>query len=62
MLDRLEELPLVQRELLTLYYLDELSVNEVAQVIAIPAGTVKSRLYFARDALKKTLTTKGTFQ
>jgi RNA polymerase sigma-70 factor (ECF subfamily) len=61
-LDKLESLPLSQRELLTLYYLDELSVDEVAQVIGIPTGTVKSRLYHARNALRQSLITKDNLQ
>jgi RNA polymerase sigma-70 factor (ECF subfamily) len=43
------------REVLTLHFLDELSVQEVAQVIGVPVGTVKSRLHYARQALKKIL-------
>src|SRR4029078_2447112 len=38
-LDKLENLPLSQRELLTLYYLDELSIDEGVQMIRIPLGT-----------------------
>jgi RNA polymerase sigma factor (sigma-70 family) len=59
-LDKLEHLPLSQRELLTLYYLDELSIDEVGQVLGIPAGTVKSRLFHARGILKQSLLTKET--
>jgi len=51
-LDRLE-LPF--REVLTLYFLEDLSVDETAQIIGIPLGTVKSRLFHARKALKKIL-------
>jgi RNA polymerase sigma factor (sigma-70 family) len=59
-LDKLEGLPLSQRELLTLYYLDELSVEEVGQVLGIPGGTIKSRLYHARKMLKNAMLTKET--
>jgi RNA polymerase sigma factor (sigma-70 family) len=62
MLDKLENLSLPQRELLTLFYLDELSIDEVAQVLGIPAGTVKSRLYHARRNLKQSLMTKENSQ
>ena len=37
-LDKLENLPLAQRELLTLYYLDGLSIEEVGDVLASPSG------------------------
>ena len=59
-LGKLESLPLSQRELLTLYYLDELSIEEVGQVLGVPAGTVKSRLFHARRVLKQSLLTKET--
>lgn len=39
------------RSLLQLYYLDELSVAEIATILDIPAGTVKSRLFYARKLL-----------
>ena len=38
-----------------LYYMEELPVAEIASVLKIPAGTVKSRLYQARKSLKKEL-------
>lgn len=41
------------REVLTLHFLDDLSVQEVAQVIGVPVGTVKSRLFYARQELRK---------
>ena len=41
--------------ILTLYYLEDLPVQEIAQILDIPEGSVKSRLYYARDALKKAL-------
>lgn len=58
LLDKLDGLPLPTRELLTLYYLQELSVDEIGQVLGIPAGTVKSRLYHARLALKEAVMAK----
>ena len=30
-----------------------MSVEEIASVLGIPAGTIKSRLHHARDALKR---------
>jgi len=51
----LSQLDVVDREVLTLYFLDDLSVNDVAAVLNIPAGTVKSRLYHARRALSAVL-------
>jgi RNA polymerase sigma factor (sigma-70 family) len=40
---------------LSLYYLDELSVKEIAEAMNIPNGTVKSRLHNARQQLKTTM-------
>ena len=51
-LDRIE-LPF--REVLTLHFLEDLSVEETVEVIGVPAGTVKSRLFYAKRALKKVL-------
>lgn len=41
-----------QRTLLSLYYGEDLSVRELAVVLGVPGGTVKSRLYHARKALR----------
>jgi len=40
-----------RRILLALYYLEGRSVGEVAEILGIPSGTVKSRLSAARQAL-----------
>jgi RNA polymerase sigma factor (sigma-70 family) len=48
----LRELPDQSRTVLTLYYLEGLSIAEAAQVLGIPEGTVKSRLHAARNELK----------
>jgi RNA polymerase sigma factor (sigma-70 family) len=45
----------VSREVLTLYFLQDLSINEIAEVLDVPAGTIKSRLYYARLKLRKIL-------
>lgn len=47
----LQQLPLGQRQVVVLHYLSGLAVDEVAQALEIPAGTVKSRLSRARDTL-----------
>ncbi|MDP1735603.1 MAG: sigma-70 family RNA polymerase sigma factor [Sulfuritalea sp.] len=48
-------LPLGQRQVLTLVDLEDFSYAEVADVLAIPIGTVMSRLCRARGALKQLL-------
>lgn len=49
------ELPIGQRQVITLVDLEELSYAEVAGVLNIPVGTVMSRLCRARLALKELL-------
>lgn len=48
----IEGLPEDQRLCVTLYYHDELSVGEIAQVLEVSEGTVKSRLNYARKKVK----------
>ena len=43
------------REVLVLRDIQELSYNEIGEILKIPGGTVKSRLFRARDALKEGL-------
>jgi RNA polymerase sigma-70 factor (ECF subfamily) len=47
----LAALPRVQREVITLYYLQEKSVRDVSELLDLPEGTVKSHLHRARRAL-----------
>ena len=51
----LQQLPPIEREVLSLFYLDELSLSDVALVLALPTGTVKSRLFRARKLLRHRL-------
>jgi len=48
-------LPLPQRSVIVLFYINDCSLQEVAEILEIPAGTVKSRLHYARLTLKKTI-------
>jgi RNA polymerase sigma-70 factor (ECF subfamily) len=48
-------LSLPHREVLTLFFLEDLSVEEVAAVLGVPPGTVKSRLHYAKRALRRAI-------
>jgi len=52
---KIDSLPLRERETLTLFYLRELRIEEIATLLGVPAGTVKSRLHRARRQLRNTL-------
>jgi RNA polymerase sigma-70 factor (ECF subfamily) len=47
----LRSLPKAFREVIVLHYLADLAVDEIAQVLDVPVGTVKSRLSRGRAAL-----------
>jgi RNA polymerase sigma-70 factor (ECF subfamily) len=51
----LANLPIVERETLTLFYLRELSLDEIAGLVGVPVGTVKSRLFRARQSLRRAM-------
>jgi RNA polymerase sigma factor (sigma-70 family) len=55
----LASLPVIEREVLMLFYLRELSLTEVADVLGVPIGTVKSRLFRARRQLRRGLDSEG---
>ncbi len=49
------ELPFDQRVVIVLHYLNDLDVPEIAEILELPQGTVKSRLFYAREALRRKL-------
>lgn len=51
----LGKLSVVYREILTLFFLDDLSLEETSLVLGVPIGTVKSRLHRAKAELSKIL-------
>ena len=52
----ISELPLIHQQVIWLFYIEELSVKKIAVRLGVRAGTVKSRLYHAREQLATRLT------
>ena len=49
------------KKVIILFEIEQLSLLEVADILKVPVGTVKSRLFRARDKLASILKEKGTF-
>jgi len=49
----LAKLPDDQRIVLSMFYMESQSIAEISDILKIPVGTVKSRLYHAREHLKR---------
>ena len=56
----LEKLPLAQRSALLLHYLEDFSLEEIARITETQVGTVKSRLHYAKRALRKLLESQAS--
>lgn len=48
-----EKLPEKQRQVIQLFFAGGLSIEEIAGILKIPKGTVKSRLHSAKEQLRK---------
>lgn len=54
----LEQIPEKYAAILTLFYINDLSHEEIAQTLRLPIGTVKNRIFRAKDKLKEVMLTK----
>jgi RNA polymerase sigma-70 factor (ECF subfamily) len=54
-------LPDAQREVLLMRFADDMQIEEIAEALAVPAGTVKSRLRNGLKALRDDPRTRGYF-
>ncbi len=57
-----EDLPLSHRVVVVLFYLEGLNLKEIASILDLPEGTVKSRLHYARRSLRRLLTEQKPVQ
>ena len=53
--EALKELPRPYQLIIALYYFDEHSYQEIAEILKIPIGTVKTQLYRAKEILREKL-------
>lgn len=60
LLRALRRIPLEMQVLLQLHYWDELPTAEIGEVLGIPAGTVKSRLFRARTLVRESIAALAT--
>jgi RNA polymerase sigma-70 factor, ECF subfamily len=55
----LNQLPLPQRSVLLLHFVEDFSLEEIARITETQIGTVKSRIHYAKKSLRKTLESKN---
>jgi len=55
----LNQLPLPQRSVLLLHFVEDFSLEEIARITETQLGTVKSRLHYAKKSLRKLLEVKN---
>lgn len=58
----LSDLPLPQRVVVVLYYLNGFSLQEISNTLDVPVGTVKSRLYYGRRMLQNHLASRQVLE
>lgn len=56
------QLPFNYRQVIYLFYVEEYDVNEISELLNIPAGTIKSQLSRGRKLLKKDLESKHLYK
>ena len=57
--DMVKKMPLLLQTILRLYHWENFSYSEIAEILALPEGTVKSYLFRARKHLKEMLMQKN---
>jgi RNA polymerase sigma-70 factor (ECF subfamily) len=54
-MELLSQLPLPQRSVLLLHFIEDFSLDEIAGITGAQTGTVKSRMHYAKKSLRKLL-------
>ena len=54
----LNQLPVAQRSVLLLHFVEDFPLEEISRITETPLGTVKSRLHYAKKSLRKLLEEK----
>jgi RNA polymerase sigma-70 factor (ECF subfamily) len=54
-----EQIPVKYRELILLRYIQELKYEEIADITGLPVGTVKNRIFKAKEILKQEMENNG---
>ena len=57
-MELLNKLPVPQRSVLLLHFIEEFSLEEIAGITEASLGTVKSRMHYAKKALRKLIEEK----
>jgi RNA polymerase sigma-70 factor, ECF subfamily len=57
----LANLPIEQREVLLMRFVDDMTIDEIAGALKEPAGTIKSRLYRALELVREDSRTRNYF-
>lgn len=57
----MKAVPLIYRQVLVLFYYEELKIREIAEILEEKEGTVKSKLHRGKVALKETLIEREVF-
>lgn len=54
-----DQIPLKFRELILLRYIQDLKYEEIAEIMSLPVGTVKNRIFKAKEILKQEMERDG---
>lgn len=57
----LKKMPIDFKEVILLYYYEEYGIKEISEILGIPEGTVKSRLFRGREFIKNYLEKRGFY-